>query len=374
MAAHSDAFDVVIIGAGPAGAAAAITLSRAGRRVLLVERHEFPREKACGGCLSHAAVSRLRSLLGSDVALPGVAGTRIRVIVGRHRLEYAPRGSTWITPRSELDVCMADAASAAGAEIVFGRTAALELRDDRWSVVVASEVVRAGTVLVASGVAGLSRKLGIEGRRVGIAMVSQQWTQPWDSRLPGTGEVELHWLRGGYVGIATPRAGETVVALAADASARDGRNPFERLRAMNPKAAVFAALAADAPKRYGACGSAGFPWLPARLGDRNALLIGDAAGYAEPFSGEGIGQALCSAACVSQAILEGGAELPRYTELMEREHRGVYIRTRAISAVLRSRPIRFIAERTPILPLGLLSQIVGHVHAGGGKPQTLPAA
>jgi len=57
-----DRFDALIIGAGPAGAAAGLRLVRAGARVLLIDRDPFPREKPCGGALSRIAVRRLRSL------------------------------------------------------------------------------------------------------------------------------------------------------------------------------------------------------------------------------------------------------------------------------------------------------------------------
>src|SRR5690606_14255071 len=110
------------------------------------------------------------------------------------------------------------------------------------------------------------------------------------------------WLAGGYVGLASPRAGEVVVALAAkrsgasragqvDETGRQGycprseapQNAFERLRVLNPDANLWTVLPADGPQRYQAHGSAGFPWKPPVLGRGNVLLVGDAAGYEEPY-------------------------------------------------------------------------------------------
>ena len=79
-------FDVAIIGAGPAGSAAAIELARAGRRTLLIEKKRFPREKVCGGCLSGPATARLRQLLGPDRPLPGVEATQATFVIGSYRL------------------------------------------------------------------------------------------------------------------------------------------------------------------------------------------------------------------------------------------------------------------------------------------------
>src|SRR5262245_54566169 len=94
-------FDVAIIGAGPAGSAAAIALARANQRVLLIDKRAFPRQKVCGGCLSGHALRGLRELLGGAAALPGVATREIRFVVGSHRFTCQPEGEAWLAPRAE---------------------------------------------------------------------------------------------------------------------------------------------------------------------------------------------------------------------------------------------------------------------------------
>ena len=82
---HTD-WDVVVVGAGPAGAAAAIGLAQLGRRVLLVEAKAFPRDKVCGGCLNARAWNQLQQL-GVDQALLQAGAARLdkmRLITGRH--------------------------------------------------------------------------------------------------------------------------------------------------------------------------------------------------------------------------------------------------------------------------------------------------
>ena len=58
----SESYDIVIVGAGPAGASAAIRLANAGRRVLLVEKEKFPRAKLCGEFISPECLEHFREL------------------------------------------------------------------------------------------------------------------------------------------------------------------------------------------------------------------------------------------------------------------------------------------------------------------------
>ena len=354
--------DVAIIGAGPAGSAAAIELARAGRSVLLIDGKTFPRTKVCGGCLSGPATTRFKQLLGPGRDLPGVPGARISFVIGSYRLSVDPDGATWMVPRAEMDAALAAAAEEAGAQSSFGRAATLEQTDGRWDVIVGTERIRAGVVLVATGLSGLPKTLGIRNRCPSRPMVAQQWIQPAEPSLPALGHVELHWLREGYVGLATSDADTCVVAIGCDRPDAVGESAWDRLRRLNPKAEIWDLLSADAPRRYGARGTAGFPWIPDALSDRNVLLIGDAAGYAEPYSGEGIGQAMCSAACAAEAILAGGDISAQYARLMRRHHQRIVRRTQWVRTVLRSGIVQYIASKRPMLPRQWLSRLVEGVH------------
>ncbi|MGB4257034.1 MAG: FAD-dependent oxidoreductase, partial [Phycisphaerae bacterium] len=258
--------DIAIVGAGPAGASAAIRLARAGRRVVLIDRKHFPRQKVCGGCLSGPAVARLRELLDEGQPLPGVAATCITFVIGNYRLTCRSDGRTQVVHRAELDAVLVEAATKAGADGWFGEPATIELADpgrNRFSVRVGNRRLEAGTVLIATGVAGLAGKL-VGGRAAQPGMLAQQWVQPAGPGLPEPGAVELHWLRGGYVGLASPQAGECVVALAARVVQDAGESACDRLRRLNPGARLWNLLLPDAPRRYGARGTAGFPWRPRR--------------------------------------------------------------------------------------------------------------
>ncbi len=357
--------DVAIVGAGPAGSAAAIELARAGKRVLIIEKKPFPRTKVCGGCLSGPAASRLTKLVGEGRELPGIPGTQVSFVIGSYRLACHPHGATRIIPREEMDACLANLAAEAGAEIRYGQAASLHRGDGDWHVVVGGERIRARWILIASGLSGLATRIGIRNSCRSRPMIAQQWVQPAGSSLPLLGSVELHWLHGGYVGLATPRMGDCVIALACDAPGDSGDSAWDRLRRLNPGAPIWQSLPADAPKRFAAKGTAGFPWIPDRLGDANALVIGDAAGYAEPYSGEGIGQALCSAACAVQALLKGGDVLNGYADQMRRLHARTVRRTSWIRSILRTPIVRFIAAQRPLIPRRWLASLVESVHIKG---------
>ena len=333
--------------------------------MLLIDRKTFPRDKVCGGCLSGPAATRFREIIGSRSDRPGVPSTEITFVVGSYRVTCHPQGTTWMVPRSEMDACLVETAQEAGAETRFGSAATLERGERGWDPIIESEPIQTKLVLIASGLGGMPAKMGIRNVSTARRMVAQQWIQPARPPLPRLGGVELHWLRGGYVGLATPRPDECVVALASDVPTGADETPFEHLRRLNPGADVWNLFPADAPRRFDAKGTAGFPWMPDRLGDQNALLIGDAAGYAEPYSGEGIGQAMRSADCAVQAIMAEGDVLGAYSALMQQCHARVIRRTRMIRSVLRSPVVQYLSSKRPVMPAQWLAFLVERVHVRG---------
>ncbi|HEX6701369.1 MAG TPA: FAD-dependent oxidoreductase, partial [Gaiellaceae bacterium] len=119
-------FDVIVVGAGPAGSTAAYRLARAGARVCLLERARFPRDKPCGGGLTERALRQLPFSVDSVV--------EETVDTLEARLRYGPRferrsGSRLavMTQRRRLDAYLAEQAAAAGAELRQGaRVTAVE--------------------------------------------------------------------------------------------------------------------------------------------------------------------------------------------------------------------------------------------------------
>jgi geranylgeranyl reductase family protein len=118
--------DVAVVGAGPAGAAAAAVAARAGLRVVAVDRARFPRDKCCGDGLTTGALRRLEALGLDPAALPSwqpIGGVNVRVVDGRHtRLRFPADGTVHAATarRVELDAALVELARQAGAEVLDG--------------------------------------------------------------------------------------------------------------------------------------------------------------------------------------------------------------------------------------------------------------
>src|SRR3546814_1382402 len=132
-----DPCDVAVVGGGPAGAAAAIALARAGRRVTVVDKATFPRDKICGDGLTTGALRLLESLGLDPATIPSWQAVDDIVVTspsGREVTFPLPRGQglyAVVARRAELDAALLDVARAAGAEVVEGHavTGAREERD-----------------------------------------------------------------------------------------------------------------------------------------------------------------------------------------------------------------------------------------------------
>ncbi|MEM8904986.1 MAG: geranylgeranyl reductase family protein [Actinomycetota bacterium] len=160
--------DIVVIGAGPAGAAAAIRAARAGADVTVLDKAPYGRDKVCGDGLTPRAVGALQELkIDLDGAhhiegLRMIAGKQTRELAWPATSRFPPHGAVW--PRRRLDAALIDAADEAGAEVRWETEALPILDGDRVTGVEAGgERIDADLVVVATGAPGkVARMLGAE--------------------------------------------------------------------------------------------------------------------------------------------------------------------------------------------------------------------
>jgi flavin-dependent dehydrogenase len=295
----------LVVGAGPAGATAARELARRGADVLLVDRAAFPRRKVCGCCLNgNALVTLERVGLGDLPRRHGAPALGdMRLSANRREAHFALDGGVALS-REALDAALVAEAARAGAAFLPGTAAALaELTPAKRVVRLAgggNEVrVEADVILAADGLGGAllarSREIAAPpqpGARVGAGTVSA--TAP-DFYRAGT--IYMTCGAGGYLGLVRLEDGRLDLAAAFDVG-------WMR-RAGGPAAAARRLLEAagwPAPPDLRRAPWRGTPALTRRarrLAAERLFVVGDAAGYVEPFTGEGIAWALASGAAVA---------------------------------------------------------------------------
>lgn len=344
--------DVLVVGAGPAGASSAFWLARAGLRVTLVDRARFPRTKACAEYLSPQA-SRLLHAMGvlEQVERAGAAqltGMRIRApngvqFEGRFLAAHGYRGFRdrgLAIPRFELDALLVAAARNAGARLVEDWTVSDFSRDATNAVttVTGTDAEGVGRTLRAHVVVGADGLRSVVARRLGLArrsrFVERYAIVAHFSQVRGIGQAgEMHVARNGYVGFADVGHGLTNVALVVPANviatAKDGAERFlldwlyghPHLAARFSSARIVGAVLATGP--FGS--QAKRVWAP------GAALVGDAAEFFDPFTGEGVYAALrggellapfVQSAAHATTPAEADASLRAYAAAHRREFRG----------------------------------------------------
>jgi menaquinone-9 beta-reductase len=302
-------WDAIVIGAGPAGALAARELAGEGAQVLLVEKRRFPRGKVCGGCLNGRALSVLDSAgLGTLVADAGgvpLEGFQLHFRGRRASIDLSVGAAL---SRDRLDAELVAAAIAMGARFLpetCARTGAVV--DGTRMVKLArggeTREVRTRVLLIACGLGGTGLPPG-PGFRVRLTHRSRIGAGCRVANAPsgyGSGTIFMAVARQGYVGLVRMDDGSLNAAAALQPE-------FVRFHG-SPGAAAFEVLAEAGMPTIDELGSARWegtapltrqtrPVAAERL-----FLIGDAAGYVEPFTGEGMTWALASGQAVAPLAL-----------------------------------------------------------------------
>jgi flavin-dependent dehydrogenase len=294
-------WDVAVVGAGPAGAVAARELARRGRSVLLIDRASFPRSKVCGCCLNNSALGTLAA-----VGLGELAGRCGAVPLKRARLASGGRSAEVRLPggvalsREAFDAALVREAIAAGATFLPETTARAGAEAQLHLVPTLGVGTRVGVGVVIAAVGLNGQVVGSEecrpavadGSRIGAGAVVS--TAP-DFYYPGA--IFMAVGRGGYVGLVRVEDGRLDVAAAFDASfVRDAGGLGLASAEVMHEAGFPAVPELEAlPWR----GTPALTRAPRRVAGERWFAVGDAAGYVEPFTGEGMAWAVASAVAVA---------------------------------------------------------------------------
>ncbi len=335
----------LILGGGPAGAAAAIGLARAGLPHLLIERTRETGDALCGGFLSWRTLETLATLGIEADALGPATVTRVRLFAGGRVVEAPLPHPAKGVSRHRLDTLMLGQAQALGARVERGaRATAVEGLQVRLAEGVTLEPE---ALILASGkhdVRGAARPADAKGADPALGLRVRVGPAPGLTRLVGDA-IELHLFDRGYAGLVLQEDGSANLCLAVHRS---------RLTEAGGAEALLRALGEEVPalgERLGyghgatdAVANVPYGWR-AREGVAALFRVGDQAGVIPSLAGEGMGIAVASGARAAAAYAAGGASAaPAFQRRLARDLR----RPLALAGLVRD-----MAERPALAAPGL---------------------
>jgi geranylgeranyl reductase family protein len=346
--------DAIVVGAGPGGSSAAFFLAERGRRVLLLDKRAFPRDKACGDGVTQPGVALLREMDVLDELADAQRYRGLRVhVTGRTTRDYRSSAANpddgspergMVVPRLRLDDVLCRAAAGRGADLQEGAEVSDLLYSEGAVAGVVARVgdrrveLRAPAVVCADGAtSGLGRRAGLVTTRrdtLGYAIRGyyegiEELPSLLEFYLPIADPEEEHLLPSyGWIfptGAGTANVGVGISYRAHGANVRRLFEAFlERLRESEPRFAASRQVGAwrGAPLRS--------DFAADRCAAAGVLLVGDAAGLVSPFTGEGISYALESGKLAAQTVDEGAAAgrasvaMPGYSSALSRRYGGYF--------------------------------------------------
>ncbi|MGY6547893.1 MAG: geranylgeranyl reductase family protein [Roseinatronobacter sp.] len=359
-------FDLIVIGSGPAGSAAACIAAQAGLRVALIDKYAFPREKLCGGGVTGRSMRYLDEIFAlapaPDLFLPSQ----------QFRLTYAgqPVGHEHAAPvlhmtmRRDFDAALHAHAHAAGATVVApARITAIDPEGP--SVTLADGRCLRGRVLIGADGTNSAVARALYGRPFDPDKIGFGLEVELDRALTpdNTTEIDLGIANWGY-GWLFPKNGSITLGVGGiHAKNPDMKGHFRRYLARHAPH-----LDADKIK----CKGAFLPFGAYRKtpGRGAVLLAGDAAGLVDPITGEGIAWALKSGQFAGQAVVEAlqtgdpTAALPAYLRRIRYIHAEIAA-ARRIRALIYARPIHAYFPRAvaanPSMTRAYLKLLAGEI-------------
>jgi len=315
-------YDLAVIGAGPAGAAAAFHAARAGLRVVLLDKSEFPRDKICGDGLTARAVVELQKLgLEGEIQKRGARISQFQMTAPLGRVVAELKGApgfpdyAYVLPRLQLDALLVERAVAVGAELRAQQEVTHWDADDSGITLQiktpnGSQALRARLAILATGAhLGLSQRMRLLSHKPEMMVASRQYLEGFDQQDTW----HLHFGRStlpGYGWIFPAGNGLANVGIGLEHRRRDRslNDDLARYLSSKPAQVILKGAKAIAPAKN-------FPlrwdFLQSPLTAPRLLIAGEAAGLVNPLTGEGIDYALESghiAAKHAISALQSGTE------------------------------------------------------------------
>ncbi len=353
-------FDVAVAGAGPAGSACALRLARAGFAVALIDERDFPRPKLCGEYLNLGALRELRELGVAEALAPHAAKLQgMRLFAHDESASFVFSSSAWSMPRSELDEKIRSHAIDAGAQPIRARVHDIRNRGEFVSLFMdrdgESSAIEARFAVGADGMRSrVARLLGLSAPANGTrfatgghyaAPVAHDW-------------IEMYAGKDGYLAInpLSPQSANVMFVF--------GEEHFRRHRAALPEELTRFSRRVSKERhtfddarlleRRRAIGPLAHA-TRSPVKDR-VLLVGDAARFVDPFTGQGVFLALAGARLAANAIARAHTEhrhaaaFEAYAReltalFQERERVALLMRAMLLSSLISRRAARALRRR-----------------------------
>jgi geranylgeranyl reductase family protein len=338
--------DVTIVGAGPAGATLAYELAKKGIGVLVLEKKKLPRYKCCaGGVTSKAA--RFLDFDISEVAEDVIHEVSFTFNLGSPYLGQHSQPLIYTVMRDAFDYFLVTRAQQPGAVLIDGqKVTQIQVSGDWVEISTADNVFRSRLVVGADGAYSIvARELGM-GRSmeylVGIEseiVVTEEELAKWKSRV----QIDLGCIPGGYAWVFPKRNHLSIGAGCHASRARHLDRHHQKF--LNSLSIGSYTIARSGSHLIPTCTKGRLVWQD------KALLLGDAAGLADPLTGEGIYNAIQSAQLAAPVIedflVKGKAELQDYQQIVERK---------IMSELRIARTLSKFFVRFPHLAFGMFNQ------------------
>lgn len=363
--------DVVVVGAGPAGSSCAYRLARAGYAVTILERSTFPRTKVCGEYISAAAREQLNEL-GIGEAVLGEASVvrRIRLHTQGLHVDLPFAHPAWSIARCDLDALLLAHALGAGATCHFGRVEVcvriggvtrLRVRDSSGN----EEIIEAPIVVGADGTGSVvARDFGFNVPQRGERRFALGGHYAGFGALDQTIEMYVH----GSTYLAINPLGEhlaNVMVIVSEKKLHEWSGAIDERLAQTARELSIGRRNIEGVHLVGKRVAVGpLTHRTRAASQRGVYLVGDAAGFLDPFTGQGVFLALKSAALAAGAIAsESAGAHHAYNKAYRKLFSGRQQIASLVSTLIKTPGLRAVAahnlRRSPRLRERLMQAVTG---------------